>query len=124
MTRFLKFTLVWLAVAVVGYFGWTTLGQTSLLNKPSKTALSQMHHSLQVGDSKPRVDQVFQQFKTDRTALSIKVFEDTWVMTMPFEFGAGDWVLYVQFDRSEKVSAVVMRTSDGIYSRLAGDSRG
>lgn len=41
---------------------------------------------------------------------------------MPFEFGAGDWVLYVQFDRSEKVSAVAMRTSDGIYSRPAGDS--
>lgn len=79
-----------------------------------------MHHSLQVGDSEQRVDQVFQQFKTDRTTMSIKGFEDTWVIAMPFEFGAGDWVLYIQFDRSEKVTAVAMRTSDGIYSRPSG----
>lgn len=79
-----------------------------------------MHHSLQVGDSEQRVDQVFQQFKTDRTTMSIKGFEDTCVIAMPFEFGVGDWVLYVQFDRSEKVSAIVMRTSDGIYSRPDG----
>ena len=47
------------------------------------------------------------------------VYDDnTWKVDMPLEFGASDWVLFIQWDVSREVSAVAMRTSDDIHSRL------
>jgi len=63
MNRLLKISLFWLVAVLVitalGYSGWRTLFQPSLSNKPSKIGLLQMHHSLKLGDSEQRVDQVF-----------------------------------------------------------------
>ncbi len=39
---------------------------------------------------------------------------------MPPELGAGDWVLHIAFGSTGKVSAVAMRTSDGIYRTPKG----
>jgi hypothetical protein len=121
MNRRLKFVLtvavIMGAAALTVSLAWRILFQPSMLNKTSKAALAQMHNALQIGDTEQRVEQVYGQFRTERTKIRTKSFGDTWEVVMPFEFGAGDWVLYVQFDGQRTISAIAMRTSDGIYAR-------
>lgn len=95
---------------------WRTFFQTQLLNKESKLALAAMHDSIQLNDPEEGVLSVYERFATTRTWLRRDIFEDTWRVDMPLEFGATDWMLYIQFDGSNRVSAVSMRTSDGLYS--------
>lgn len=77
-----------------------------------------MHETFQIGDTRQRVAEVFHQYKSDRTILYNDPQTPVWEIRMPFEFGASDWVLYVEFDHEEKLSASGIRTSDGPYSKL------
>ncbi len=117
----MKRSLIVLSIAVVAgvcsFFAWNVLFESQSLNQTSKLAFAQMHGSLKLGDTEQRVDDVYHQFSTERTTLRKGSFQETWEAVMPFEFGAGDWVLFIQFDSDRKVSAVVMRTSDGIHIR-------
>jgi hypothetical protein len=90
------------------------------LNASSKEALSQMHENIQLGDSKEVVRASINSLKTDRSSVRTNAFRDTWEVGMPWEFGAGDWMLFVQFGSNRMVSAVALRTSDGIYLKPKG----
>ena len=105
-----------IGIAIVGVVVEMLFG-ARYLNTSSKEALRRMHEELNVGFSKDEVLSVYERNKTARTKFVTDSWKDTWDISMPFEFGATDWVLYVQFDCSAKVTSLVMRTSDGIHNR-------
>ena len=117
MKRALQLLAFAVVVAVLGYFVWSTLFESRMLNSASKTALVEMHSRIQLGDSAAGVQAVIDELKTERTVVRTNVFLDTWEVSMPFELGATDMALFVQYDHNQTVSAVALRTSDGIHLR-------
>jgi len=112
------------SVIVVGIIAWIavdTFFGASLRNAPSKDALRRIHQEINIGLSQDDVFAIYARNKTGRTRLRTTIFQDTWDISMPFEFGATDPILYVQFDSAAKVSAVAMRTSDGIHLEPPSD---
>jgi hypothetical protein len=111
-----------LSVIVIGIIAWIAIEMffgAGLRNAPSKDALRRIHHDIYIGLSQNDVLAIYERNKTDRTRLRTNIFEDTWEISMPFEFGATDPILYIQFDSTDKVMAIAMRSSDGIYWRPA-----
>jgi len=117
MKRALQLLAFAVVVAVLGYFVWSTLFESRMLNVSSKTALVEMHSRIQLGDSEAGVQAVIDELKTERTVVRTNLFLDTWEVSMPFELGATDMALFVQYDPDQTVSAVALRTSDGIHLR-------
>ena len=112
------------SVIVVGIIAWIAVEMffgASLRNATSKDALRRIHRNINLGLSKNDVLAIYERNKTDRTRLRTNTFQETWDISMPFEFGASDPILYVQFDSAAKVSAVAMRTSDGIHLEPPSD---
>jgi hypothetical protein len=116
MKRFIEISVFALLVCVIGYLGWLVGFDSRHKNRSSKAALTQMHQSLRLGDPQRRVVELYDQFRTDRTEFR-EHDKTTWEIGMPFELGCGDWILYLEFDDSQKLSAAVFRTSDGIFHR-------
>ena len=115
MKRALQLLVVAVVVAVLGYFAWSTLFESPMLNSAGKTALVEMHSRIQLGDSAAGVQAVIDELKTERTVVRTNLFLDTWEVSMPFELGSTDRALFVQYDPYQTVSAVALRTSDGIH---------
>ena len=101
-------------VAFIFLMGFEILFGARIRNSESKDALRQTHKEISIGNSRELVSSVYERNKTDRTIIKKDIFIDTWVIRMPFEFGATDPILYVQFGADGSVSGVAMRTSDGI----------
>jgi hypothetical protein len=120
MKRFIRISALIASIAIIAYCIWKLGFQSAISNRSSKAALSQMHSAILPGDSEDQVDEAFRRFRTKRTTLRKDSIENTWTVDMPFELGSGDWVLYVQFSHVRKVSAVAMRTSDGLHFRPEG----
>ena len=114
----LVLTLLCLAVGA-GFVG-CEFRPAGTLNASSKEALSQMHENIQLGDSQEAVWASINSLKTDKCSVRTNAFQDTWEVGMPWELGAGDWMLFVQFGSHRMVSAVAFRTSDGIYLKPKG----
>ena len=117
MKRALQLLAFAVVVAVLGYFAWSTLFESRMLNSASKTALVEIQSRIQLGDSEAGVHAVIDELKTERTVVRTNLFLDTWEVSMPFELGATDMALFVQYDPDQTVSAVALRTSDGIHLR-------
>ena len=117
MKRALQLLAFAVVVAVLGYFMWSTFFESRMLNSSSKTALVEMHSRIQLGDSEAAVRSAINELKTERTVVRTNLFLDTWEVSMPFELGGTDRALFVQYDPDQTVSAVVLRTSDGINLR-------
>ena len=117
MKRALQLLAFAVVIAVLGYFAWFTLFESRTLNSSSKAALVEMQSRIQLGDSEAGVQAVIDELKTERTVVRTNLFLDTWEVSMPFELGATDMALFVQYDPDQTVSAVALRTSDGIHLR-------
>lgn len=117
MKRALQLLAFAVVIAVLGYFVWSTLFESRMLNVSSKTALVEMHSRIQLGDSEAGVRALVDDLRTDRTMLRTNLFLNTWEVSMPLELGATDWVLFIQYAPEQTVSAVALRTSDGIHLR-------
>ena len=117
MKRALQLLAFAVVIAVLGYFAWFTLFESRTLNSSSKAALVEMQSRIQLGDSEAGVHAVIDELKTERIVVRTNLFLDTWEVSMPFELGATDMALFVQYDPNQTVSAVVLRTSDGIHLR-------
>lgn len=76
-----------------------------------------LRENLQLGDSQQRVAELYSRLQTDRTEFRKDAYPNVWAIGMPFELGSGDWILYLKFDDTKKLSAAVVRTSDGIFRR-------
>jgi len=96
-----------LYIAIFEIFGFRTI----LLNRENKKALAIIMNELKIGDSKEQVKNVFYEYKT-KTLKLMDDRENSWLIEMPFEFGASDWILWIEFDENDKIVSLKMRTSD------------
>lgn len=117
MKRCIGIAMFLLLIGEIGFFVWSVGFESHFKNSFSKKALTKLHENLRLGDFQPRVVELYNQFQTDRTRLRKEVLPHVWTVEMPFELGSGDWVLYLEFDDAERLSAAVIRTSDGIFRR-------
>jgi len=98
-------------VAWVKCFWFTEVFRTHKSNEPQRAALLQIRDAVAIGASYADVLAAYWEHRTD----SLRVFADrpdSWLITMPLEFGASDWKLLIEFHEG-RVSAVRVRTSDG-----------
>jgi hypothetical protein len=117
MRRWIKIAICGLLVSLIVGLGWLVVYESRFKNQSSKEALKNLHEKLQLGDPQQRVLELYAQFQTHRTRFRKDVSARIWEIGMPFELGSGDWILYLEFDAAERLSAAVIRTSDGIFRR-------
>jgi hypothetical protein len=108
-------TIVVLSVMLAGYV-WSIFGSgdwiyTHWRNAPNRAALLKIRGKLQVGDSYEKTLRAYWRNASCDLRLNAESAE-TWSVVMPFEIGASDWVMYVDFSDG-KVSSIRVRTSDG-----------
>ncbi|MFC1703331.1 hypothetical protein ACFL1E_00915 [Candidatus Omnitrophota bacterium] len=101
---------------VIVLLAGNTLFLNKILNQDDKKALITIMENLQIGDEKERVENIFSRHRTD--ALELKKSEDyegweenQWLIQMPVEFGATDWILWIEFV-DEKVASLKIRLHD------------
>jgi hypothetical protein len=80
-------------------------------NAPNRTALVAVRDAVKIGASYSDVLAAYWRLKTSDLRLHA---DDSarWLIRMPYEFGASDWVLRIDF-QDGRVAAVRVRTSDG-----------
>jgi len=84
-----------------------------------KDDLRQIHQKIGVGFSRSDALAACEADQAGGLRLRTDAYTDTWDISMPFELGSTDWVLYIQFDNDSHVSGIAMRSSDGISIRPA-----
>jgi hypothetical protein len=123
MKRTLEITLCLIVLAAIAFFGWQAFFEANTNNAPSKEAVAMMHHDIALYATKDDVTSIYKKYKTERNTIRTDMFQDTWEICMPIEFGASDWTLYVQYNTQNLVSAVAMRKSDGLHRRPDGSPK-
>ncbi len=118
--RILEALVLVLILVLIGSAGDGLFFKAARLNRPAKLALAEMHRKIQIGDSEAEVEETVARHLHERHRMRNGVLPGSREVAMPFELGAGDWVLHIAFDSTSKVSAVSMRTSDGIDSPPKG----
>jgi hypothetical protein len=101
---------------LVAYYSWLIFGSgdwffTLGRNTPNRAALLEIREGIHIGDGYESALRSYWQ----HAAKDLNLYADspkTWAVSMPFEIGATDWVLYVDFSDG-KVSAMRVRTSNG-----------
>lgn len=82
-------------------------------NEFNRKSLVSIRNDLHLGDDYKKVLENFWSKENDDTDLNISVFSsERWLISMPAEFGATDWRMYVEFEEG-KVIGYRIRTSDG-----------
>ncbi|MEK7706740.1 MAG: hypothetical protein AAB380_01935, partial [Verrucomicrobiota bacterium] len=97
------------------YYGWWLFLSgdnfyTSKRNEPNRAALLQLYEAIEIGESYTEVLSAYWQYRRDELRLFAERSTE-WIIKMPFELGATDWTLFVEF-QDGRVSAVRVRTSD------------
>ena len=100
----------------VAYYSWLIFGSGDWFfphskNAPNRVALLKIREGIHLGDGYESVLRSYWQHAPCDLRLSAGSSQ-AWSVSMPYEFGARDWVLIIQFTEG-KVSAVRVRTSDG-----------
>ena len=76
-----------------------------------------MFHQVQLRNSKKQVQQVFRAGNYQTLKLRDFPKDNYWFVSTPLEWGARNWVLYIEYDGNGKTGALRMRVSDGPYER-------
>ena len=109
--------IVGLIVVLVGtFYGWWILASGEWFythggNASNRAALLKIREQLSVGDGYEKTLKTYWQYASPDLRL-YSGSPQMWSISMPSEFGASDWVLYLDFSDG-KVSAIRVRTSDG-----------
>ena len=111
LSRFDIAVIVILATGVTWFVFWSgDVFMPHSANAENRNALIRFHGAVNVGDDRDAVLQKYWSNQTGHLQLYVGSPE-RWVVRMPFEFGATDWLLLLEF-RNGRVSAVRVRTSD------------
>jgi hypothetical protein len=112
--RKLIFSLV--GFLVLAYYSWLIFGSGDWFfphskNASNRAAMIKIRDEIHLGDGYENVLRSYWLYAPKDLRLDTGS-PKTWTVSMPHEFSAGDWVLWVEF-ADGKVSAVRVRTSDG-----------
>jgi len=100
------------------YTGYNMFFRQRNLNVPNKNALKNIMNDINIGDSVDLVKKVYVKNKTESLEFNNKD-PNFWTIGMPLEFGAGDWILFINF-KDQVVKELRMRTSDGHENKPEG----
>ena len=103
--------LLVIGVVWVAGFLFTEVFHTQASNESNRIALLKIRDVVAVGSSHAEVLDSYWRHRTDYLKLHAERPTD-WIITMPLEFGAGNWKLLIEF-HDGRVSAVRVRTADG-----------
>ena len=103
--------LLVVGAVLAGGFLFTEVFQTHASNESNRIALLKIRDTVSVGSSHAEVLDSYWRHRTDYLKLHVERPTD-WIITMPLEFGAGNWKLLIEF-HDGRVSAVRIRTADG-----------
>ena len=111
-----SFLIVAVVLTVAAYYAWWIFlsgdnFRRHSANAGNRQALVRLHAALDVGADREKVLNEYWSLRTTELRLRVDA-ADRWIVSMPYEFGARDWTLIVEF-REGRVSAVRVRTSDG-----------
>ncbi|MEK6283788.1 MAG: hypothetical protein AABN95_25815 [Acidobacteriota bacterium] len=123
--RNLILVLIFALIATI--YGWWIFASgewfyTHGLNASNRAALLKIREKISVGDGYEQVLKIYWQDASPDLRLN-SGSPKVWSISMPWEVGAGDWVLYLDFS-DDKVSAIKVRTSDGPRPGKAPDDLG
>ena len=108
---------VFAGLLIAAYFAWLIFGSGDWFfphakNAPNRVALLKIREAIHPGDRYENVLKSYWQHAS-RDLILYAWSPQAWTVTMPHEFGARDWVLFIEF-ADGKVSAFKIRTSDGL----------
>lgn len=112
LRRKLRWVVVALCVVAILAIGFEMLFGTRLRNRATKPHLAQVMAQLSVGMPQDRVEAAVAAVGDPRLRVR-KGAADQWTVEMPPEFGAKDWILWVDL-RESRVARLRMRVSDSI----------
>jgi hypothetical protein len=116
MTRTQIATAV-LIVGAVAALLWSPVVDPLLHRERYRGEVLTLYENLQPGLTKPEVQQVMESGKYPHLQFH-RADSERWSGTAPSEFGAGNWLLVIEF-QGEQVSAVRVRTADGDHDHPA-----
>jgi len=87
-------------------------------NMENKPRLAEIMRELSPGDTKDDVQRTFDRMQTATLKLHV-ISSACWNITMPFELGASDWILWIDF-LDDKVTRLRIRLSDSARIRPPG----
>jgi len=105
-------TIVMLVMGSLGYFCHKHIVRTQQQRRLSRNAIISLMNKLQVGDTAEDVESAVRLHRAARLQL-VKNSRDAWTVTTPLEFGATNWLLYIDF-RNQRVVRLRIRTEDSI----------
>ena len=112
-----KLILVFAGLLMVAYFAWLIFGSGDWFfphskNAPNRVAILKIREEVHLGDGYESVLRSYWQYAT-RDLTLYAGSPQTWTVSMPTEFGARNWVLFIEFVEG-KVSGLKVRVSDGL----------
>jgi hypothetical protein len=112
------------AVVVLIVFGmlWSPIVRPYLYREQYRGQVRALYDTLQLGISRQHVRQEMDREKYPD--LDFHTDGDLWLASAPLQFGAGNWVVAVEFE-GDRVTAIRIRTGDGLqeFHRPAGAPR-
>lgn len=96
-------------ILILGAFLGYTIFDNRIVNLKNKKALVAIMDNLLLGDEKVKVREIYNQYKTN--TLELVELENSWLIRMPHEFGATDWVVWIGFENN-KIISLKIRLSD------------
>ena len=116
------FVVTTVVLGIAGYYYWWVFWsgdnfRSHSSNAANRDAIVRLHEALRPNDDRTEVLEKYWSHRTTDLRLHLDS-PDAWVVSMPLEFGAGDWNLRIEF-RNGRLSAVRIRTADGPAPREA-----
>ena len=101
---------------IIAYYSWLLFGSgdwffTHSKNAPSRVALIGIREEIKLGNDYEAILKSYWRQKSKDLTLHTGS-PQIWTVSMPYELGATNWVLYIEFSEG-RVSALRVRTSDG-----------
>lgn len=106
-------------LVVISGIAWKTcadLHEMFRFKPEARTELRDLWARVELGDSQTEFARDFAagNYKTLKLRRSGSPY---WIVTTPFEFGTGNWMLHVEFDEKKRVGALRIRTADSVYEK-------
>jgi hypothetical protein len=122
-----KFIITFVAALLGAYYAWWIFASgdwfyTHPGNASNRAAILTIREELRIGDGYQKALRTYWRFASKDLRLD-SGSPQTWSVSMPSEFGAREWVLYLDFSDG-KVSGIRVRTSDGPRPSLAPEDVG
>jgi len=112
MNRTVRWVLLVLLVVFIAALYFLTFNATPQGQAQARTDIVQMFNALAIGDTRQTVESKFKRINSKYLGLPRTQDEKEWLITTPGEWGATNWLIWVEFC-GDRVASVGTRLADG-----------